>query len=127
MVVGAYNVVGPAGHSTMGELLDTCVAVTGSAAELRWTAPEAILAAGIEGWTELPIWIAPGEDHNTMHGGDVTKAIDAGLRCRPVGETVADTWSWLLRIGGTAPQRPDRTPVGLDPRREAEFLAGLPG
>ncbi|OEJ56854.1 reductase [Streptomyces agglomeratus] len=124
-LAGAYNVVSPSGHTTMGELLDACVRVTGSDAELRWTDPAPILAAGIEGWTELPIWIAPGEGHDTMHRGDVTKATDAGLRCRPIGETVADTWAWLQEIGGTAPQRPDRSPVGLDPRREAKFLAGL--
>jgi 2'-hydroxyisoflavone reductase len=122
---GAYNVVSPSGHTTMGELLDICVRVTGSDAELRWTDPAPILAAGIEGWTELPIWIAPGEDHDTMHGGDVTKAIDAGLVCRPIGETVTDTWAWLQRIGGTAPQRPDRPPVGLAPQREAKLLAAL--
>jgi nucleoside-diphosphate-sugar epimerase len=124
---GAYNVVSPSGHTTMSELLNTCVRVTGSDAELRWTDPAPILAAGIEGWTELPIWIAPGEDHATMHGGDVTKAIGAGLVCRPVGETVADTWAWLQRIGGAAPQRPDRPPVGLDPQREAKFLAAQSG
>jgi nucleoside-diphosphate-sugar epimerase len=124
---GAYNVVSPSGHTTMGELLDACVRVTGSDAELRWTDPAPILAAGIEGWSELPIWIAPGEDHDTMHGADVTKAIEAGLDCRPIGETVADTWAWLQQIGGTAPQRPDRPPVGLDRQREAKFLADQSG
>ncbi|MCL7378950.1 NAD-dependent epimerase/dehydratase family protein [Streptomyces sp. 35G-GA-8] len=120
---GPYNLVSPAGHTSMGELLDACVRVTGSDAELRWTDPETILAAGIEPWSDLPVWIPPGEMHDTLHGSDVSKALATGLRCRPVAETVADTWSWLGSIGGRAPQRPDRPPVGLAPEVEAEVLA----
>ncbi|WP_435857782.1 NAD-dependent epimerase/dehydratase family protein [Streptomyces olindensis] len=121
---GPYNLMSPQGHTTMGELLDACVRVTGGAAELRWTEPEVILRAGIEPWTELPVWVPPGSDlHDALHGADVSRAVAAGLRCRPVEETVADTWSWLRAIGGTAPQRPDRTRKGLDPEVEARVLA----
>lgn len=119
---GPYNLVSPPGHTTMGELLETCVRVTGSGAELCWTDPEPILAAGIEPWMELPIWLAPGEVYDTLHQGDVSKALAAGLRCRSVEETVADTWAWLRELGGLAPQRPDRPTVGLDPEKEAKVL-----
>jgi 2'-hydroxyisoflavone reductase len=119
---GPYNLVSPPGHTTMGELLEACVHVTGADAELRWADPEPILAAGIQPWMDLPIWLPPGEMHDTMHRGDVSKAVAAGLRCRPVAETVADTWAWLQNLGGEPPQRPDRTPVGLDPETEAKFL-----
>ncbi|MGW6916521.1 NAD-dependent epimerase/dehydratase family protein [Kitasatospora sp. NPDC054939] len=121
---GTFNVVSPAGHTTTRELLEACVAATGSGAELRWTDPERILAAGVEAWNDLPVWIPPGELYDTMHAGDVSRAVAAGLRCRPVAETVADTWAWLRSIGGTAPQRPDRPAVGLDAEREARLLAG---
>lgn len=124
---GAYNLISPPGFTTMEGLLSTCVQVTGSDARLRWTPPEQILAAGIEGWMDLPIWIEPGEDHATMHGTDVGKALAAGLRLRPVVETVADTWAWLQAIGGVAPQRPDRPVLGLAPEREAKLLAELDG
>ncbi|MFE4022888.1 NAD-dependent epimerase/dehydratase family protein [Streptomyces sp. NPDC059101] len=119
---GAYNLVSESGHTTMGELLESCTRVTGSSAELRWTAPEDVLAADIEPWMELPIWLPPGEVHDVMHGADVAKAVAAGLRCRPVGETVADTWAWLGRIGGAAPQRPDRPVLGLPAEKEAAAL-----
>lgn len=121
-VGGAFNVVSPPGFVTMRELLETCVRVTGSDAELRWTSEEAILAAGVQPWTDLPIWL-PGENHGFMHGGDVSRAVAAGLRCRPVEETVADTWAWLRSIGGRAPVRPDRPAVGLDPDVEAALLS----
>lgn len=122
---GPYNLVSPPGHTTMGELLAECVRATGSSAVLRWAAPEVIEAAGIEPWTELPIWLPPGELYDTLHHGNVTKAVASGLRCRPVARTVADTWHWLGTLPGPAPHRPDRPPVGLSPDKEAEALAAL--
>jgi 2'-hydroxyisoflavone reductase len=120
-VGGAFNVVSPPGFTTMRELLQACVKVTGSGAELRWIEPEQLLAAGVRPWVDLPIWLQ-GEDHAFMHGADVTKAVAAGLRFRPVADTVADTWAWLQRIGGEAPVRPDRPRVGLDPALERRLL-----
>ena len=119
---GPFNVVSPVGQATMGDLLQACLEATGSDAELRWTDAATILAAGIEPWSDLPIWMPPGLAHETMHQADVTKAIEAGLRIRPLAETVGDTWEWLQSIGGTAPQRPDRPRVGLDPAVEAKLL-----
>ncbi|MFC4110017.1 NAD-dependent epimerase/dehydratase family protein [Micromonospora zhanjiangensis] len=120
---GPYNVVGPAGHATMRELLEACARVTGSDARLRWTDPARILAAGVEPWTQLPIWLPPGELYDSTYTADVSRAVAAGLRCRPVAETVADTWRWLRSLGGSAPQRPDRPAVGLAPEVERALLA----
>ncbi|WP_327323173.1 SDR family oxidoreductase [Streptomyces sp. NBC_01210] len=122
---GPYNLVSEQGHTTIGELLEACARATGSDAELRWTPPEAILAAGIEPWTDLPIWIPREQQpelHRAIHGVNVAKALAVGLSCRPVGATVTDTWAWLQSLGGPAPQRPDRVPVGLDPALEAKLL-----
>ncbi|MEU7579201.1 NAD-dependent epimerase/dehydratase family protein [Streptomyces sp. NPDC041068] len=120
---GAYNLVSPVAHATMGELLDACVAVAGASdVELRWTSPEAIAEAGIEPWMELPVWLPPGELYDTMHVTSVDKAVAFGLRARPVAETVRDTWEWLRGLGGVAPQRADRPAVGLDPEKEAKVL-----
>lgn len=120
---GAYNLAGPAGHSTMGALLDACVEATGARAELRWTDPEVVLGAGIEPWTQLPLWVPPGSDFQAaLYSADVSRALRTGLRCRPVQETVAGTWSWLRSLGGPAPRRADRPAVGLDPATEAKVL-----
>ncbi|WP_026851689.1 NAD-dependent epimerase/dehydratase family protein [Glaciibacter superstes] len=126
---GAYNVVSPPGHATMGSLLESAVdavasGTPGSEARLCWSDPDKILAAGVAPWTGLPIWLPAGEDYDFMHGGNVQKAVAAGLVCRPVEQTVSDTWAWLQSIGGVAPHRPDRPPVGLDPAVEAQLLAG---
>ncbi|MDR7273812.1 NAD-dependent epimerase/dehydratase family protein [Catenuloplanes atrovinosus] len=122
---GAYNLVSPPGHATMSSLLAACADATGASAALRWADPEPILDAGVEPWTDLPIWLPPGETHDAMHTSDVSRALATGLRCRPVAETVADTWAWLRSIGGVAPQRDDRPPLGLDPDTEAALLKRL--
>ncbi len=119
---GPFDLVCPSTHTTMGELLEACVRTTGSDADLVWTPPETILDAGIEPWMDLPVWIPPGEAYDTIHGVNVSKALSAGLRCRPVQETVDDTWEWLQSIGGRAPQRPDRPVLGLSPEAEAKAL-----
>ncbi|MGW5477490.1 NAD-dependent epimerase/dehydratase family protein [Streptomyces sp. NPDC004008] len=125
---GPYNLMSPQGHTTMGELLATCVQETGSDARLCWTAPEVILDAGIEPWTQLPVWVPPGsEAHAALHGADVSRAVRDGLRCRPVAETVADTWDWLRSAGPNASRRPGRPKVGLDPALEQKVLAGKGG
>ncbi|MGH4027803.1 NAD-dependent epimerase/dehydratase family protein [Actinomycetota bacterium Odt1-20B] len=126
---GAYNLISPIAHTTMGEFLEACVDVAGAGAgaELRWVEPDALAAAGVEPWIELPVWIPPGELHDTIHRTSTEKAVAAGLVARPVRETVADTWEWLVSLGGAAPQRADRPVVGLAPEKEAALLRGAPG
>lgn len=123
---GSYSVVNEADTTTMGQLLDAARSITGDRATLRWVSAQAILDAGIEPWTDLPIWVPLGADHDAMHRSSVSRALAAGLAVRPLEQTVADTWSWLQSIGGTAPQRPDRPAPGLDPERERAVLAAHP-
>ncbi|WP_341719792.1 reductase [Micromonospora sp. FIMYZ51] len=121
---GAVNVVGRSGHTTMGELLTACVTATGANARLRWVEPEPILAAGVVPWNDLPIWVPPGHEYRWLQEMAVDRAYADGLTCRPVTETVADTWAWLRRVGDLPGRagRPARAPVGLDPTREAALL-----
>jgi 2'-hydroxyisoflavone reductase len=123
---GPVNVVSPPDVTTMRDLLEACVAATSSDAELRWFTPAELVAAGVEPWMELPVWIPPGPDADGMHRGDVTTALAAGLNIRPLRETVADTWAWLQSIGGVAPRRADRPSVGLPPEKEEVLLGDGP-
>jgi hypothetical protein len=86
--------------------------------------PEAILAADIAPWTELPFWLPPGDLHAALHEGDVSKAMAARLDIRPLVETVTDTWTWLQEHG-TARMRSDRPDNRLRPDKEQAFLAML--
>jgi 2'-hydroxyisoflavone reductase len=121
---GTFNTVSQPGHATMASLLEAARDVTGQRANLVWVPPEVIEAAGIEPWTELPVWVPPTGEYAGLHNGDVSAAYAAGLRCRPVAQTVADTWRWL-QAEGYPPERPGRPANGLDPERERQVLAGL--
>ena len=97
-----------------------------SRASLVWVSPEVIEAAGIAPWTELPIWVPPDGEYAGLHDGDVSAAYTAGLTCRPVSQTVADTWRWL-QDEGDPPQRPGLPEHGLSPDAERRVLASLGG
>jgi 2'-hydroxyisoflavone reductase len=123
---GAFNTVSRRGQATMGSLLEAGRDVTGSRATLVWVPPEVIEAAGIQPWTELPVWVPPDGEDASVHDIDVSAAYAAGLTCRPVEETVADTWRWL-QDEGDPPVRPGRPAHGLSPETERRVLASLGG
>jgi 2'-hydroxyisoflavone reductase len=122
-VAGHFNATGPIGQATMGEVLEAAVDATGSAAELRWIGDEALVAAGVEPWTELPLWMPPA--FRGTWAVETGRAQAAGLRCRPVRETVADVWAWL-REGGEGELddwRAEHRPAPMPREREQELLA----
>lgn len=121
---GTFNAVSKPGHATMESLLNAAVAATGSRANLIWVQPAVIEAAGIQPWTELPVWAPPDGEAAALHDGNVDAIIAAGLACRPVEETVADTWRWL-QAEGDPPVREGGLKHGLDRDREREVLASL--
>jgi len=121
---GPFNTVSRRGHATTATLLDSCVNLAGARdARLIWATADVIERAGIEPWTQLPIWLPLGSEYEGLHGADVERAHAAGLRCRPVSETVADTWAWLRSLEGPAPLRPGLPAPGLDPESERTALA----
>lgn len=121
-VGGRFNGVAPIGQAAMSEVLGAAVEATGSGAELCWIPDAALERAGVEGWTELPLWLPPSLEGTWRVG--TARAQAAGLRCRPVAETVADVWAWL-REGGEAELddwRAEHRPPPMPPEREAELL-----
>jgi nucleoside-diphosphate-sugar epimerase len=122
-VRGAFNAVSRPGHTAIGALLDACVAVTGSLAELVWLTPVQVEAAGVEGWTSLPIWVPPTGELAGLHDCDVSAAEAAGLRCRPTADTVVDTWAWLQEEGTPTPPTARAGEIGLSADQEVQLLA----
>ena len=118
---GPYDVVSRPGHTTTRELLEACVAVTGSGAELVWVDEAAIDAAGVEPWTQLPCWVPETGELRGLMESDTSKAYAAGLVCRPVRETVEDTWRWV-RAAGVPRGRPGMEP-GLPSDAERRLLS----
>ncbi|HET6153997.1 MAG TPA: NAD-dependent epimerase/dehydratase family protein [Marmoricola sp.] len=126
-ITGAFNAVSPPGHTTIGELLEQCVVATGSDADLVSVSAEVIEAAGVSGWTDLPIWAPPTGEIAALHDGDTTAAVVAGLRCRPVAETVADTWAWLQAEGTPEPPSGRAGTLGISAATEAALLEAATG
>jgi 2'-hydroxyisoflavone reductase len=76
----------------------------------------------VEGWTQLPCWVPSTGELAGMMESDTSRAVSTGLRCRPVEETVRDTWAWIQRDGMPAP-REGLPPNGLPADLEQRLLA----
>ncbi|WP_299034719.1 NAD-dependent epimerase/dehydratase family protein [uncultured Pseudokineococcus sp.] len=122
-VRGPVDVISRSGHTTTAGLLQACVEATGSDAELVWVGEEDLAAAGAEPWTHLPCWVPERGDFAGFLEADTTRAARSGLVCRPVEDTVADTWAWMQEEP-LPPQRPDRATHGLPGGIERDLLRG---
>jgi len=81
-----------------------------AAAEVTWVSDDFLRDQEVGEWMELPLWLSD-PAWVGMHEVDVTRAVAAGLRFRPVEETIAGA--------ATAPAVEG---VGLTPERETELL-----
>ena len=126
-LVGGYIVAGtPSNASTYGELLEACIEATGSAARLEWVDSGFLEKRSDVGfWSELPMWIPPGD---VPWEADTSRAEAAGLRCRPLRETVRDTWAWMAADGGAVRRAyRARRAHGLSAEKERGLLADWDG
>jgi 2'-hydroxyisoflavone reductase len=114
-LAGTYNAVGPV--TTRQQVLETCRSVAGTDAELVWVDPDFLHAQGVEEWMELPLWLYD-EQYRGMLSVDTSPAFAAGLRTRPLEETVRDTLAWALS------ESPSDFPAGLDREKEQAVLDG---
>ncbi|WP_198544956.1 NAD-dependent epimerase/dehydratase family protein [Kitasatospora sp. NRRL B-11411] len=115
---GVYNATAPIGRDTMGSFLGACLAATGNHGVLRWVPDEVLLEQGVRQWTEVPLW-------RTGKGVwlvDSEPAYAAGFVCRPLEETVRDTWDWL-RAGNMPVAHPRAAAIGIQADRERAILA----
>src|SRR4051812_27567356 len=119
---GGVNATGPTGMTTLGGLLDLCREVTGGDAEWVPIPEERLLAAGVEPWVQLPLWLERNVAR-TAWDVDTTRARELGLPSRALRESVADTWAWQ-RTHDRPPPPAHRPEPGLPPDLEAQLLAG---
>jgi 2'-hydroxyisoflavone reductase len=112
---GVFNVTGPERPLTMEGLLDAIVEETKIGARLVWVDEDYLVEHGVEAWSDLPLWLAPGGNPEVANflAVDVSKAVEAGLKFRPLARTIRDT----LDHADTSPE------AGLDLARERELLA----
>jgi 2'-hydroxyisoflavone reductase len=106
---GAFNATQPG--LSWRELVDATVRVTGSDAEPVWIPGEWLAEQGVGQWMELPMWLHD-RDVVGMLQADVTRAFEAGLRFRPLEET----------IRGTLEEAETTDDAGMRPERERELI-----
>lgn len=116
---GAFNLAHPAPLS-FGDFLAHCLTVTGSTGHVVWADPAVLEQHAVRQWTEMPLW-------RTASGAwsvDASRAVAAGLSCRPLTTTISDTWEWL-KADGRPVEHPRAAEHGIAPGKEAAILAAL--
>lgn len=121
-VAGTFNAAGPAERFSLGELADVCVAAAaerGVTAETVLVDAGPLIAAGVEPWTDIPMWLEEREFCGIFEV-DNRKAIAAGLDLRPQVETMRALMDWLLQSDSAGAAAP-----GLSFERESEIIKNL--
>ena len=115
---GIFNVSGPDYELTIGKLLEVSKQVTGSDANFRWASVAFLNENKVEPWSDMPSWVPEDEENAGFARMNLAKAIHAGLKFRPLEETIRDTLEWALTRPADHEWR-----AGLTAEREAELLA----
>ena len=139
---GTFNGVGPTAPAKWGEVLETCVAAA-PGAKLVWVPTEWLEKNGMGGEDAFPIWVPPTGEMAGFHRWSNERAKAAGLRFRPLADTVKTLLAWYpedvkKRVQITAEQiaqakakgkeppkapPPDQLRAGPTLEREAELIA----
>lgn len=122
---GVFHITGPRERLSMGALLDACRQALHSEARFTWVAEAFLTQHGVRPWTDLPLWVS--EHAQGLLAIDISKALQAGLACRPLADTIRDTFQWAAQ---QTPEASDvtrlasgeRTQAGLEQAREAVLL-----
>lgn len=115
---GTYNACSPSEHWTMDSLVAALRAVA-AAPPATWIDEALLLEHKVEPWTGLPLWIpSTFVDEAGFMEFDCRKAMAAGLRVRPLAETIDATAKWLASRDNSGAWK-----AVLTAEREREILA----
>lgn len=109
-LTGVFNATGPVPPVTMLDLVEAAASASDTDLNVEVVEDTFLTEQGIEAelplWADDPLWVAWAKV-------EVGKAIAAGLRFRPIDDTVAATLAHTELVPS----------IGLEPEREAELLA----
>jgi 2'-hydroxyisoflavone reductase len=94
------------------DLLESCCRVSGAEVEVDWLPSDFLVGHGVTEWRALPMWF-PEPAMAGANDAVVDRALEAGLRFRPLDDTVR----------GALEDAPTTETAGLAPEREAALLA----
>lgn len=135
-MVGTFNADAPPGALDMGTLLAACQVAGTQANDIQcirapcpqppeasstvtWVTAGFLEAHDVSAWQDMPAWIAPTGDYAGFGLRSTAKAQAAGLKYRPLQDTVDDTLQWWL---GLPEERRANPKAGITPARETEVL-----
>jgi 2'-hydroxyisoflavone reductase len=113
-VGGTFNATGPT--TTFGSFLAGCQRALGTDAQLVWVPTADLLAAGLDPWMGVPMWVGDPECE-AANRVDIDRALAAGLAIRDLGDTVRA----ILATGPAGP------PSAFNREAEAALLGKVPG
>ena len=119
---GAFNVLSAPEQVRRADLLAACAEAAGHSPELVWADSPRLLELGVKPWSELPLWLPPEGDYAAFMLSENGAAMAAGLRLRPLSETVRDTLAWWQ---GLPPEQQGFSKAGISRAREAELLSAI--
>ena len=117
---GIYNVAPPNTSATYGDMLRFCLDAVGTPQvplDFVWADENWLETQGVAQWTELPLW----RNATAPWSMDTSRAYETGLRCRPLADTVKDTWHWL-QDGGQPIHHERFDEHGIEPSKESEII-----
>lgn len=140
--VGIFNATGPERSLPFGDVIHACIKVNDRKCKPVWVPTKFLQEQQVGIGSELPIWIPPIDEYAGFHQRNCAAAIAAGLKFRPLMDTVRDTLAWwpkevqrrttvteqmindAVKAGKQPPKMPDPKAlrVGLTSSREAAVL-----
>ena len=115
---GVFNPEAPAAPLSSAEFLYGVRAITAAPVQFTWVPWDFLEEHGLRGGMEIPGWRSPTGDWLNYGRIDNRRALEAGIRFRPLAMTAADTLAWWKETS-TA----ERPRAGFDRERETEVLA----
>lgn len=134
--VGTFNADAAPGALSMGALLAACQLAGTNANDVQcvrapcpqppeasstvtWVPADFLEAHNVSAWQDMPAWIPAVGEYAGFGRRSTAKAQAAGLKYRPLQETVDDTLQWWL---GLPEARRANPKAGIAPAREIEVL-----
>lgn len=119
-LTGAYNATGPEPALKSGDFFKACIDASPNKPTVVNVPLSFLEAFSTEnGPVDLTIWIPPSGETAGFHTRKVSKAVQAGLKFRPVADTIRDTMAWMK----TRPEDVQKKlRAGMTMEREAEVI-----
>jgi nucleoside-diphosphate-sugar epimerase len=117
---GSFNAVSAPRAFTMGDLIEASLQASPDAdTKATWVSEDFLAAHWKPDELDLPPWSPSKGDYAGASLTSTKLASEAGLRCRPLPQTVRDTLAWFKTL---EPERRSKLHAGLDAQKETEVL-----